>query len=136
MLKITKAEAYKYHRIFQKAIEALSDEDAIQIPLLYEPWKPDTEYNEVGKRVQYNGILYSVLIAHTSQETWTPDASPSLFARVLIPDPTVIPDWVQPDSTNPYMTGDKVKHNGSTWQSDIDNNVWEPGVYGWTQINE
>lgn len=51
MLKITKAEAYKYHRIFQKAIEALNDEDAIQIPLLYEPWKPDTEYNEVGKRV-------------------------------------------------------------------------------------
>lgn len=136
MLKITKAEAHKYHRIFQKAIEALSDEDALQIPLLYEPWKPDTEYNEVGKRVQYNGVLYSVLIAHTSQETWTPDVSPSLFARVLIPDPTVIPDWVQPDSTNPYMTGDKVKHNGSTWQSDVDNNVWEPGVYGWTQINE
>lgn len=136
MLKITKAEAYKYHRIFQKAIEALNDEDAIQIPLLYEPWKPDTEYNEVGKRVQYNGVLYSVLIAHTSQETWTPDVSPSLFARVLIPDPTVIPDWIQPDSTNPYMTGDKVKHNGSTWQSNIDNNVWEPGVYGWTQINE
>lgn len=39
-----------------------------------------------------------------------------------------------PDSTNPYMTGDKVTHNGSTWVSTCDNNVWEPGVYGWETV--
>ena len=33
--------------------------------------------------------------------------------------------------TNPYKKGDKVTHNGSTWVSTVDNNVWEPGVYGW-----
>ena len=43
-----------------------------------------------------------------------------------------IPEWVQPDSTNSYSKGDKVTHNGKTWVSDIDNNVWEPGVYVWT----
>ena len=37
----------------------------------------------------------------------------------------------QPDSTNPYSKGDKVTHNGKMWVSTIDNNVWEPGVYGW-----
>lgn len=37
----------------------------------------------------------------------------------------------QPDSTNPYSNGDKATHNGKTWTSDLDNNVWEPGVYGW-----
>ena len=42
----------------------------------------------------------------------------------------MIPEWEQPESTNPYMKGDKVKHNDKTWVSDIDNNVWEPGVYG------
>ena len=68
---------------------------------------------------------------HTSQSDWTPDVAHSLFAEVLIPDSEVIPEWVQPDSTNPYQTGDKVTHNGSTWVSTIDNNVWEPGVYGW-----
>lgn len=135
MLKITKAEALRYHEIFKRMLAELTDEDALQVPLLYRQWKPNIKY-VVNERIQHEGILYKVLITHTSQETWTPDVSPSLFARVLIPDPTVIPDWVQPDSTNPYMTGDKVKHNGSTWQSDVDNNAWEPGVYGWTQINE
>ena len=45
----------------------------------------------------------------------------------------MIPEWEQPDSTNPYMKGDKVTHGGKTWVSDIDNNVWEPGVYGWSE---
>ena len=52
---------------------------------------------------------------------------------MLIPDPTVIPDWVQPDSTNAYAKGDKVRHNGKIWVSDLDGNVWEPGVYGWSE---
>ena len=30
--------------------------------------------------------------------------------------------------------GDKVTHNGKTWVSDIDNNVWEPGLHGWTEL--
>ena len=41
--------------------------------------------------------------------------------------------WEQPESTNPYMKGDKVTHAGKTWVSTIDNNVWEPGVYGWEE---
>lgn len=39
-----------------------------------------------------------------------------------------------PNCTNPYQTGDKVTYNGATWISTIDNNVWEPGVYGWTKV--
>ena len=70
-------------------------------------------------------------MAHTSQETWTPDAAPSLFAKVLIPSDDIIPQWEQPDSTNAYKIGDKVLHNDKTWVSIVDNNVWEPGVYGW-----
>ena len=65
---------------------------------------------------------------------WEPKNAPALWAKVLIPDETVVPEWEQPDSTNPYSAGDKVTHNGKTWVSDIDNNVWEPGVYGWTKI--
>ena len=52
---------------------------------------------------------------------------------MAIVDPDLIPEWIQPDSTNAYMTGDKVMHNGRTWISTIDNNVWEPGVYGWEE---
>lgn len=70
----------------------------------------------------------------TSQEAWTPPDAPSLFAKVLIPDTDTIPEWEQPDSTNPYAKGDKVTHNGKTWISTADGNVWEPGVYGWEEV--
>ena len=86
-----------------------------------------------GQRVLHGGVLYKALQDHTSQDDWPPDAAHSLFAKVLIPDAETIPEWEQPDSTNPYSKGDKVTHNGKTWTSDIDNNVWEPGVYGWTE---
>ena len=132
MAQMTQAQARAYRQIIERAAESLTDEQALQAPMLFERWQPDTEY-AVGKRLYHDGVLYTVLQAHTSQATWMPDVSPSLFARVLIPDPEVIPDWVQPDSTNPYMTGDKVRHNDKVWESMIDNNVWGPGVFGWVE---
>lgn len=30
----------------------------------------------------------------------------------------------------------QVSHNGKHWISSVDNNVWEPGVYGWTEQEE
>lgn len=125
--------AYKLRPYIELAAQSLDDTDALEAVQLYPTWKSGVAY-EVDIRVQYNGILYRVLQAHTSQETWTPDVAHSLFAKVLIPDPTVIPAWEQPDSTNPYMKGDKVTHIGKTWVSSIDNNVWEPGVYGWEEV--
>ena len=68
-----------------------------------------------------------------AQETWTPDTAVSLWAKVLTDPSGGILAWVQPDSTNPYMKGDKVTHNGKKWSSDVDANVWEPGVYGWSE---
>ena len=89
----------------------------------------------------HNGKLYKVLQAHTSQTDWAPDAAPSLFAEVLPgQDGTEIGEWVQPGSTNPYMAGDQVTHNGKTWESLIDDNVWEPGAQGsealWQEVTE
>jgi len=133
MEQMTQAQARAYRQIIERAAENLTDEQALQAPMLFERWRPDTEY-KAGKRLYHDGVLYTVLQAHTSQATWTPDASPSLFAEVLIPDPTVIPEWVQPGSTNPYMKGDKVRHNEIVWVSIVDNNVWEPGVYGWEEV--
>lgn len=122
------------------AINALTanatDEVALQAVTLYDEWNGDSVEYKTGDRVRKNNILYKVLQDHTSQSDWTPDQAPSLFAKVLIPDSSVIPEWEQPDSTNPYSKGDKVAHNGKTWVSDIDGNVWEPGVYGWSEVAE
>ena len=131
---MTKSEAKAFISALVTLREKATDEQALAVTALYPAWRSSVNY-AAGIRVLYNGILYKVLTAHTSQDDWTPDAAPSLFAKVLIPDETVIPEWEQPDSTNPYSAGDKVTHNGKTWVSDIDNNVWEPGVYGWTEYS-
>ena len=113
----------------------VDDATALRMVAYYPEWTAGTAY-AAGDRVVYNGDLYKVLQAHTSQSTWTPTDAPSLWAKVLIPMPGEIPDWEQPSSTNPYAKGDKVKHNGKIWISDIDGNVWEPGVYGWAEVTE
>ena len=133
MIQFTRWQAEKYRALMNKAANSLDDSDAAYAPMLFERWEEGVSY-VVGARVCYGDKLYKVLIAHTSQSDWTPDVSPSLFAEVLIPDPTVIPEWVQPSSTNPYMIGDKVRHNNKVWISIADYNVWEPGVYGWDEV--
>lgn len=118
-----------------KLRELATDEQACEVPALYPTWKEGFVY-KVGERITYGDVLYKVLTEHTSQADWTPDAAPSLFAKVLIPDENVIAAWERPDSTNPYMTGDKVSHNDKIWVSTVDNNVWEPGAYGWDEVTE
>lgn len=127
------AKARELRAILEKAMtiaSGLTDAEAVAATCLHPRWNADSVAYVKGQRVQYENTLYTVLQAHTSQATWTPTAAPSLFAKVLIPDPTVVPEWEQPDSTNPYMKGDKVTHNGKTWVSLVDNNVWEPGATG------
>lgn len=119
--------------------ENLSDSQAVQVPMLFEEFDGNGVAYAVGKRVMYKGVLYKVIQAHTSQADWTPDAAPSLFAKVI--NETIdgsIPEFVQPDSNNPYMKGDKVKFNGKVYESLIDNNVYSPEAYpqGWKEITE
>ena len=114
--------------------EGATDEQALAASAIYPAWREGVVYG-VNERVKHEGMLYRVLQLHTSQTGWEPSAAPSLFAQVLIPDPEAVPEWQQPDSTNGYMAGDKVTHNGSMWVSTMDNNVWEPGVYGWEVYN-
>ena len=123
------AEARKLRVSIVQLAQYAPDEVAATAAFAFEPWDAAGAY-EVGDRVRYADVLYKCLTAHTAQESWTPDVSPSLWAKVLIPDPSVIPEWEQPGSTNGYSKGDKVTHNGKTWESLADNNVWEPGAIG------
>lgn len=118
--------------IIEKAMQSVDGQEALDAVELYPAWAAGVSY-PVGIKVRFGGVLYRCLTAHTSQEDWLPDVSPSLWAKVLVEEGEILP-WEQPDSTNPYMMGDKVTHNGTTWVSDIDGNIWEPGVYGWTEV--
>ena len=118
--------------------ETLDDAAALEAKELYPTWNGAGTAYEAGQRLRHDGELYKVLQAHTSQEDWTPDTAVSLFARVLPgQDGTEIGEWVQPDSTNTYKFGDRVYHNGKLWVSIVDGpNSWEPGVFGWEEVEE
>ena len=121
--------ARKIRATMDTAAGMLTDEQAVKVVALFPLWNPQATY-AVGDRVRYAGNLYRCLQPHTAQETWNPADAPSLWAKVLTDPSGAILPWEQPDSTNPYMKGDKVTHNGKTWESLVDNNVWEPGAVG------
>lgn len=126
--------ARKLRPVIEQAATSLDDATSASAHELFPSWNTTSSY-DVGVRVKYMGILYKCLQKHNAQADWTPIDAPSLWAKVLTdPSGDVLP-WEQPDSTNPYMKGDKVTHNGKTWVCDIDNNVWEPGVYGWSEVS-
>lgn len=81
-------------------------------------------------------IGHVVTVEGVTEADWTPDATASLWKK--IGDPTEEwPAWSQPiGAHDAYNSGDKVSHNGKHWTSNIDANVWEPGVYGWTEVTE
>lgn len=77
--------------------------------------------------------LYMVLQDHTSSEEWIPGKVASLYKAIGITEDGVAV-WVQPlGASDAYSAGDRVSHNDAIWVSDCDDNVWEPGVYGWIQ---
>lgn len=102
---------------------------------VFSPWASAVSYT-TGNLRTYNGKLYRCVQAHTSQDDWTPDAAASLWA--VTSDPAEEwPAWSQPvGATDAYAKDSKVTHNDKRWISDVDANVWEPGVYGWTEYTE
>lgn len=128
-----RAHAFKLRELIIKASTSLSDTDALEAVELFPKWSSTLTY-DVGDRVRFGDTLYKCLTAHQSQDSWSPDVSPSLWVRV--DDPSVeFPEWIQPTgATDAYMKGDKVSHNEKHWVSDYDNNTWEPGVFGWLEV--
>lgn len=123
---------------YESQLAMVDDDAALLITEYYPVWSGDSVEYKKDYRLTYNGDLYKVLQDHTSQASWTPDAAPSLFAKVLVTgDEDTPPEWQQPDSTNAYMTGDRVTFEGHIYESLIDNNVWKPTDYpqGWKQID-
>ena len=113
------------------------DEVLLAQPMaMYDEWSAESVEYVLDDIRQYNGLLYRCVQAHTSQATWTPEAAPSLWTRIADPAQEW-PEWIQPTGAhNAYAKGAKVSHAGKHWVSNVDANVWEPGVYGWTEQAE
>lgn len=112
----------------------LTDEQAVAAPFLFDEWDPNgVSYTAEVSKVTYNDLLYKCLQDHVSQQSWNPKDAVSLWVR--IDDPAEEwPEWRQPTGAHDaYPIGAKVSHNDKHWVSNTDNNVWEPGVFGWDE---
>ena len=129
---ISRQKAYKLRELIVKASKSLTDSDALEGLELFDSWAVGVTY-DMGKRIRYEGKLYKVNQAHTSQADWLPDTTPALYTEVA--KPGEIPVWRQPTGAqDAYMTGDRVWYpdkNTDIWFSDYDNNTWAPDVFGW-----
>lgn len=133
---IQKEEATEIRSALDDILSIVADEDVENVKVLFPQWKEEVAYS-IGQRVRFGDNVYKVLQAHTSQSDWTPDVAVSLFAALLVDEESnQIQEWIQPDSTNAYMIGDRVLFQEKTYESLIDDNVWSPSDYptGWKEI--
>ena len=130
--------AEQLRRALQLFSASLTDEQAMEVAAIYDPWEVGKSYT-VGNIVAYgeNGVgdpqLYKVVQTHTSQVDWTPDTAVSLFTAIGLDD-SGYPIWAQPTGAHDaYNTGDIVNYNGVLYKSLIDGNVYSPDAYpaGW-----
>ena len=131
-----RSKLYQLREIIEKASINLSDEDALTAVELFPSWEVGKSY-EANVRVLFNGKLYKVVQAHTSQADWTPEATPALFTEVA--KEGEIPVWKQPTGAqDAYNKGDQVHYptaDDPVYESLVDGNVWSPADYpqGWEQ---
>ena len=126
-------EAIRIRQLIEKSVSTLDDAEALEAPMLFPAFDLDGKSYILGDRFTYEGKLYRVLQDHTSQTDWLPTTAVSLYVEVTPPD--TIAAWKQPTGAHDaYQLGDKVTHNGKTWESTVADNVWEPSVFGWNEI--
>lgn len=100
---------------------------------LYESWSADGVQYQAGDLRAHNGTLYKCVQPHTSQSDWQPDVVPALWTHAA--PAGVLPAWIAPTGAHDaYALGARVTHNGQVWESTVNNNVWEPGVFGWIVV--
>ena len=117
--------------------DAMTADELAACAPLFDAWDGGSVAYTVGDIVAYSGALYRCAQAHTSQAGWTPDTTRALWTPmgVSADDPEAVPEWVQPTGAHDaYAKGSHVMHGGIEWVSDLDANVWEPGVSGWSQV--
>ena len=117
----------------------ISDEEKSRWSNVFEPFRVGENY-PVGKKIRFKGVVYEVIMAHTSQADWTPEHLPALFKVFLQPETDdgtdVIHEWVQPlGSHDAYSSGSQVSFHGKIYESTVDNNVWSPVDYGWKVLD-
>lgn len=78
---MTLGKAKQLRKLIEDLATTLDDTTALTGIELFPKWQSGKSYS-VGDRVQYNSILCRCVQAHTSQNDWTPDATPAMWAVI------------------------------------------------------
>ena len=114
--------------------DSVTEQQLSDIATIYPQWRVN-KYYQTNEIFVKDSLLFRVIQAHTSQADWQPETTASLYTPYR--PAGEITDWVQPTGAHDaYMKGEKVRYNGNTFESVIDNNTWSPAAYpaGWKQI--
>lgn len=106
---------------------------------VHHDWTPG-QWLTRGHTTKYNDKVYRIIQSHRAVTGSEPGVANSLFRPV----PVIYPGETYPrwnsigvlDSENNWDLGDRVTWQGQQWESDIDNNIYEPGVSSWTNITQ
>lgn len=140
-IKLIAEQSARLNQITLGSIE-LTEEQMLEVADLYPLWQVNKKYEPAvilkwGWNDDNESQLYQVLQQHISQEGWEPDKAPSLFKKIGFDPESGYPIWSQPvGASDAWQKDDIVEHKGKNWISTVDNNVWEPGVYGWVEYKE
>lgn len=84
---------------------------------------------QAGDRVRLDGHEWESTV---DNNVWAPGVSG--WHRLADPG-EAYPQWVAPTGAHDsYGEGDRVTHNGESWESMVSDNVWEPGEFGWVVV--
>lgn len=136
-------QAQQARRVFELFAAQITDESVMmEVADMYPTWeqlvakKAECKAGTVfrwGVNDDNETQLWQFISDYVPNEIYPPDQDIAQYKKIGITEDGT-PIWTQPlGTTDAYMTGDTVSHNGEIWVSDVDNNVWEPGVYGWTK---
>lgn len=129
--------AEQFRKAVQKFAASLTDDEALEIATVFDPWKIGKQYN--GGEYFTHGVnsvgdpqLYRVNDgkAHISQADWLPGtaATASLYTAIGLDDKG-FPAWSAPTGAHDaYDTGDVVNYEGVLYQSAVDGNCTVPGT--------
>ena len=101
---MTRTKAKQLRQLIEQLAVTLDDETALTGVELFPRWTIGRAY-AVGDRVQYGGILYKCVQAHTSQADWTPDAVPALYTVIDVTHSGTQDDPIQAARGMEYVYG-------------------------------
>lgn len=133
----TSAQAVAEIMFVKMAQEQQLDETTIsEFPDLFTAWDENWR-GKAGDIVQDEGRLYrSIHDVNDAGQNRKPSETPSMWTPIGNPLEE-FPEWVRPiGAHDAYDEGAKVSYGGKRWVSTTAANVWEPGVYGWTEYVE